>query len=214
MTEKRIVALDPNCPAASELAEAAKLLEDGQLVVAPTETRYGLLARAEDEDALKRVFDAKGRGKINPTALFVNGIDGLAELGQMTPAATLLASRFLPGPMTLVLRSRKPWGPPRVVDGMIGLRWSSSKVIAALMGLVGFAVTATSANLAGQGELDTVSEIAGVFGDKVSLYLDGGALRNPTSTVVLCVDKEVTVLREGAISSQAVRDTLRAGGLA
>lgn len=212
MTEARVLSVNAMRPDPGLIRRAMDALTKGELVVAPTETRYGLLARADSDQAMERVFEAKGRGLLRPTALFVQDENGLRELGDMTPAAELLMREWLPGPLTLVLRSRVTWGPPRVVDGLIGLRWSSSPVIAELMRQVSFPITATSANRSGSGELETITQIRETLGDTVSLYLDGGRLDAPVSTVVRCVDDSAIILREGAVSAESIRSLLGEGG--
>ena len=212
MTDVPVLSINARHPDPGLIRRAADALTHGELIVAPTETRYGLLARADSDPALIRVFEAKGRGLLRPTALFVQDENGLREFGEMTSAAELLMQKCLPGPLTLVLRSRVSWSPPRVVDGLIGLRWSSSPVIAELMGQVSFPVTATSANLSGSEELETIAQIREVLGDTVSLYLDSGRLNGPVSTVVRCVGAGTTVLREGAVGSELIRSLLRESG--
>ena len=213
MIDNAVLAIDPVHPDLNAIARAADVLHSGLLVVAPTETRYGLLARADSDTTIQRVFEAKGRKPLQPTALFVRSEIELDEYGEMTPSAKVLAQQFLPGPLTLVLGSRKLWEPPRVVDGLIGLRWSSSPVIAELIRLVEFPVTATSANLSGSPELETIDQIREALGSHVSLYLDTGRLNRPVSTVVKCVGDDVTILRAGAIDSAAIYAHLKRQGL-
>jgi L-threonylcarbamoyladenylate synthase len=212
MTEIPVLSIDPAHPDRGVIRRAEEALANGELVVAPTETRYGLLARADSDKATERVLEAKGRGVLRPVALFVRDEGGINALGDMTPSAERLMRAFLPGPLTLVLRSRVTWGPPRVVDGLIGLRWSSSPVITELMHQVSFPVTATSANLSGSEELETIAQIRDALGDAISLYLDGGRLSGPVSTVVRCVGDDASILREGAISSLSIQSLLREGG--
>lgn len=213
MIDNAVLAIDPVHPDLTAIARAADVLRAGLLVVAPTETRYGLLARADSDATIHNVFEAKGRQPLQPTALFVRGESELDEYGEMTPSAKVLSQQFLPGPLTLVLRSRKLWEPPRVVDGLIGLRWSSSPVIAELIRLVDFPVTATSANLSASPELETIDQIREALGSHPSLYLEAGRLNRPVSTVVKCVGDEVTILRERAIDSGAIYTHLKNRGL-
>ncbi len=212
MIEVPVLSIDPVHPDRGVIRRAAESLADGELVVAPTETRYGLLARADSDQATERVLEAKGRGGLRPVALFVRDEDGIRALGDMTPSAERLMRAYLPGPLTLVLRSRVTWSAPRVVDGFIGLRWSSSPVIAELMSLVSFPVTATSANLSGSEELETIAQIRGALGDAISLYLDAGRLSGPVSTVVKCIGDDASILRAGAISALSIQSVLREGG--
>ncbi len=178
------------------------------LVVAPTETRYGLLVRADDDTAVTRLFEVKGRIASNPTALFVGGLDEMSRYGRVTPLARKLAERFLPGPLTLVLEAIVPWEPPRVVNGRIGFRWSSSPFIQHLVAQVGEPLTATSANRSGQPDLEGIEEIQEVLGEAVNLYIDGGRLAGPASTVVDCASKNLRILRKGAISAQEIESSL------
>lgn len=211
MTDAPVFGIDPRHPDQGLIRLAVEALTNGDLIVAPTETRYGLLARADNDRAIERVFEAKGRGLLRPTAMFVQSEDGLRALGEMTPSAERLTRAFLPGPLTLVLRSRVAWGEPRVSAGLIGLRWSSSPVIAEILRHVTFPVTATSANRTGSTELETVTEIRDALGMTVELYLDGGRLNGPVSTVVQCVGEDTAILREGAISAELVESLLREG---
>ena len=191
------------------LNRAVQILEANGLVVAPTETRYGLLTRADSDRAVTRLFEIKGRTPQMPTAMFVQGIDAMSRYGHVTSSARQLARQFLPGPLTLVLQAVIAWGPPRVVGGKIGFRWSSSPLIIALLDKMQGPLTATSANRSGQPDLESVEEIAAVFGDEIDLYIGGGTLAGPTSTVVECIGESVRVLREGAISAAAIENCLR-----
>jgi L-threonylcarbamoyladenylate synthase len=210
MTISKIELLAPD---SALLDEAADLVATGRLVVAPTETRYGLLARADSPEALNRVFEAKGRAPLQATSIFVANLDEAERYSELTPTARALAQHYLPGPLTLVLRARTAGPESVVVNGKIGLRWSKSSVIAGLLSRVNFPITATSANRSGSPDLATAAEIAEVFGNQVSLYLDGGRLENATSTVVDATDREIRILREGAISAMEIVDVLSGTGV-
>ncbi|MBI5266449.1 MAG: threonylcarbamoyl-AMP synthase [candidate division Zixibacteria bacterium] len=194
---------------AESLDRAVSVLESDGLVVAPTETRYGLLASAISATAVARLFEVKGRAHNMPTALFVRGIDDMERYGSVTPSARRLIARFLPGPLTLVLTAVVDWGAPRVVDGKIGFRWSSSPFIASLLDRTAGPLTATSANRSGRPDPESIEEIAAIFGEGIDLYIDGGALTGPTSTVVECVGESVRILREGAISAAEIEESIR-----
>lgn len=196
-----------DAPSPSVIAQATQVILAGGVVVAPTETRYGLLARGDSQTALEKVYELKKRLLTQPTALMVPDRAALPRFGVMTPEAERLAAAYLPGPVTLVLRALHDWAPPRVVDGRIGLRCSSAPVVAALLASARCDLTATSANLSGEPEPDTVDEINAEFGNEVDLYLDGGPLRGPVSTVVDCSAPGVKVLREGAIPAADIKRT-------
>ncbi len=203
-----IVDIDAGSPDQNIIKQAVQVLDSGGLVVAPTETRYGLLANADDSAALGRVFEIKGRRADVPTALFVTGFDMMVEFGEMTGSAIALAKAFLPGPMTIVVKARKKWGPPRVVDGKVGLRLSSCRVIHGIMRRVPYPVTATSANLSGALEPHTVTEIKQMLAAGVELYLDAGPLTGVASTVIDCTGPRPVILRPGAITADAISRVL------
>jgi L-threonylcarbamoyladenylate synthase len=208
MATALVLAINPVNPQETVLDRAADVLREGGLVVAPTETRYGLLARADHQPLLIHLYQVKKRDLDQATAIIVRGLREIETLGDMTSEALLLAEQYLPGPLTLVLRSRQNWPPPRVVDGRIGIRWSSSPVVFGLMQRLDFPLTATSANISGRPDPEGVEEIASQLGDVVSLYLDAGQLSGLTSTVVDCSVEPVKILRDGAIPRSDVEKTL------
>lgn len=188
------------------LPDAIDILARGGVVVVPTETRYGILVKADIESAVNRLFELKGRNTTNPTAIFVGDAATIGRLGMVTPVAEGLIESCLPGPLTLVLKARVDWGAPRVVNGMIGFRWSSSELIQRLVTEVGSPLTATSANLSGLPDHESISDIIADFGDGVDLYLDGGMLTGPVSTVVECAENSYRILRDGAIGRQKIAE--------
>ncbi|MBD3258070.1 threonylcarbamoyl-AMP synthase [candidate division GN15 bacterium] len=209
MSSRRILDISPDVLTPGVVDEAARLLRDRQLVVAPTETRYGLLARADSPAAVDRLCQAKMRGERHPVAVFASSAEEIGRLAVLSEDATRLSRRFLPGPLTLVLTARVDWPAPLVINGKIGVRWSSSPVIGALLTATGTPLTATSANLSGQGERERVEDVAQDFGEAVALYLNGGPLTGATSTVVDCTADHIRVLREAAIEAAALEAALK-----
>lgn len=199
MTAPLILDIDPHAPCGDIIMKAAAMLKDDGLIVAPTETRYGLLAGHDRRSALEKLINIKGRKANIPVALFVPSFDDISMLGELSRPAEEMARSFLPGPMTLVLKAKKDFGPPLVVDGKIGIRYSSSEVIMALLKASEFYATATSANISGKAQPTTIDEIAAMLGDSVALYLNGGPLEGEVSTVIDCSDVTPRILREGAI---------------
>jgi L-threonylcarbamoyladenylate synthase len=200
-----ILRIDPERPDPSIIERAAEALSGSRVVVAPTETRYGLLCRADRQGVIEKLYRLKNRDLNRPTALIVPDLEAIEQLGRLTPAARLLAEQYLPGPLTLVLAAAKAWPPPRVVEGRIGCRWSPAATIKAILAIIDFPLTATSANISGQCDAEVVQDIEAGFGDNVELYLDAGPLTGPTSTVVDCSGDGAVILREGAIAADAIR---------
>ncbi len=194
---------------AAAVQQAAQVLATGGVVVAPTETRYGLLASVDHVHAVRNISRVKDRDAAKPVAVFASSMDQMETLAFVTPQGRALAERFLPGPLTLVMRARVPWPEPLVYKGLIGIRYSSSPVVAALLQAIGVALTATSANLAGEPEAELVTDIIAMFGDRVQLYLDGGRLAGPVTTVVDASGKTSHILREGAIPRADIESCLK-----
>ncbi len=206
MNESPVVRIDSNTPDKRLLKQAVAALERGGLVVAPTETRYGLLARADQEKILKKLFEVKRRSITMPTSIFVREVSDIADWGELNPAALKLARRFLPGPLTLVLKAVVPEVPGLVADGKIGIRVSSSAVMQGLLEMAAFPLSATSANISGGLEPESVADVISLLGDNVDLYLDGGPLTATPSTVVDCSAGRPVILRQGSIGMEEIRE--------
>ncbi|HVP06462.1 MAG TPA: L-threonylcarbamoyladenylate synthase [Candidatus Acidoferrum sp.] len=213
MSEIRRERIDADHPSDILINQAAKVLESGGLIVIPTETRYGLVTNAENEVALNRLFGVKGRRTDMPTALFVRDVVAMGRLGEMNKTARALASAFMPGPLTLVVKSRVNWEPPRVVGGKIGFRLSSCPTVFRIVEKVSCPLTATSANRSGGKELETVDQIVKELGSEVDLYLDAGVLKGVVSTVVDCSAGQPVILRPGAIEAEAIAKIARDSGM-
>ena len=208
MTKVEPVAIDIHRPDLTVIGRVAGLLLRGGLVAAPTETRYGILARADSEAVLGKLYRAKRRLAVSPTALFVRDYASFRALGETNLITDRLIDAFLPGPLTLVTRAIAQLPDAVAPGGKVGLRISSSPVIASILAAVDFPLTATSANISGQAESETITEIIASFGESVDLYLDGGPLTGLVSTVVDCTGITARVLRAGAIPEESIRRVL------
>jgi L-threonylcarbamoyladenylate synthase len=173
-------------------------IEDGGLVVIPTDTVYGLACRPDSEEAVRQLSVLKGRLQEQPIALVAAGVEALVQL-----VPELSASRVLAGPFTLVLPNpahRLPWLSGARPD-TIGVRVPEVGGAAAeVLERVG-AVAATSANLHGGRDPRRLSEVPDEILDRVAATLDGGELPGAPSTVVDLTGPEPRVLREGAVSA-------------
>jgi L-threonylcarbamoyladenylate synthase len=203
-----VLKVDPKSPDPGLIAEAVRVLRAGGLVVLPTETVYGLGARALDERAVARVFEVKGRPAHHPLIAHVEDEAQARTLAAEWPArATRLARAFWPGPLTLVVvRAR---GVPAAVAGgadSIAVRAPSHPVALAVIAALGEPVAAPSANRY-QGLSPTTAEHAvKQLGDAVDLVLDAGPCEaGIESTVVDVRGERVRVLRPGALGLASLR---------
>jgi len=195
----------PKRPNAETLARAAAILRAGGIVAFPTETVYGLGARAESRDALARLARIKKRPSGKQFAMVVTGLAEAEErFGTFPRPARALAERFWPGPLTIVITPRSPRD-----SGTVGLRAPAHPVAADLIRAAGMPLVATSANRSGEAPALDAAEVAAVFGAEVDLILDGGrAHAGRPSTVVAVHEHCWRITREGAISGAAIQAML------
>jgi L-threonylcarbamoyladenylate synthase len=169
---------------AQDVARAAAAIRDGELVVYPTETVYGLGADALDEEAVERVFEAKRRGRDDPVSLAVPDVDAALEYVRATDREERFMREFLPGPVT-VLCEKTDAVPDVLTAGRerVGVRVPDHEVALALLREVA-PVTATSANVSGRPSATRVAELDPEIRDATAVILDGGQTGDAGSTVV------------------------------
>ena len=201
-------------PAPAEIDRAARLLLDGRLVGMPTETVYGLAADATNPAAVAAVFAAKGRPAINPLIAHVPDMEAARRLAIFNPQADRLAAAFWPGGLTLVL--------PRTVDcpvdllacaGLttIAVRVPDHPVAQALLRATGRPLAAPSANRSGRPSPTLAAHVQADLGDAIAMVLDAGPAQVGLESTVVRVDGSgVIVLRDGAITRDALRGVARA----
>jgi L-threonylcarbamoyladenylate synthase len=192
------------------IAEAATRLRAGGLVAFPTETVYGLGANALDATAVARIFAAKERPSFDPLIVHLadaaDAVDHADPRDAADPRLGLLASRFWPGPLTLVVRKRDHI-PGIVTAGLptVGLRVPDHPVARALIRAAGVPVAAPSANRFGRVSPTRASHVARGLRGRVDLVLDGGPCRvGLESTVLLLAEGRAVLLRPGGLPSEAI----------
>jgi L-threonylcarbamoyladenylate synthase len=206
-----VVRVDRTAPDPVRVAEAAAVLRRGGLVAFPTETVYGLGARAWDLAAIERVFAAKGRPVHHPLIAHVVDAAQARELASIWPErAARLAAAFWPGPLTLVV-DRAPRVPAAISGGgrSIAVRAPAHPVARALIAALGDPIAAPSAN-AYQGVSPTLAaHVVKELGDAVDLVLDAGPCdAGIESTVVDVRGRETRILRPGALDLARIREVV------
>lgn len=198
-------------------AEAVGLLRAGRIVAVPTDTVYGIAADIALSDAIERLFAAKGRPPEKAVALLLSDAGQADVLGVAGPAARVLAERFWPGGLTLVLPRRPDARLPDVLAAgapTVGVRVPDHPAPRALAAALGPLPT-TSANLSGEPDARDAAEVAATLGAAVALVLDGGPIHGgPGSTVVDCTGERPAILRAGAIPPAAIAAALDEAGIA
>jgi L-threonylcarbamoyladenylate synthase len=190
------------------IARAAEVLRAGGLVALPTETVYGLAARADSEAAIAAIYRAKGRPEFNPLIVHVANLEQAESLAVFDDRARELVARFWPGPLTLVLplRESAPVA-PAVTAGLatIALRMPAHPVMQAVLAAAGVPLAAPSANRSGAVSPTTAAHVEASFGAAAPLVLDGGECpQGLESTIVALRDEGWQLLRPGPVAKSAV----------
>ena len=206
-----VLVVDARVPEPALVARAAACLRAGGLVAFPTETVYGLGAHAADPNAVQRLFAAKGRPPTDPLIVHVASLDSLTTVvASVPPAAVLLAQRFWPGPLTLVL-PRSLAVPSEVTAGLgtVGVRIPSHPVALALIRAAGVPVAAPSANLFSRPSPTTAAHVLQDLDGRIDMVVDGGPTVVGIESTVLDLSGEIPiVLRPGAVTLAMLRDVL------
>jgi len=197
------------------LAGAITFLRGHRVLAYPTETVYGF-GGAVDSESVQQLIALKGRPPNKPFLLIVASSDMIGRLGlHLTSYASQLAAKFWPGPLTLVL----PGGEKRVPDqlrgpeGGVAVRWTPHLGLTRLIQAYGEPITSTSANRPGVPAATNASQIVDQWSDAIGRgllhVLDGGQLSSsPPSTVVDCTGRRPRVIRPGAITAAALRESV------
>jgi L-threonylcarbamoyladenylate synthase len=194
-----------------EIDVAVDALRDGDLVAFPTETVYGLGADAQNPDAVRKVYEVKGRPATHPLIVHIDHPRLLERWAlSVPPAAQALADRFWPGPLTLVLR-RAPAVDLGITGGQdtVAVRVPSHPVAQQLLRAFGGGIAAPSANRYGHVSPTRADHVRDEFGDAVKIVLDGGDCKiGLESTIVSCVDTVPRLLRPGFITLSQLRSVV------
>ena len=192
---------------------ALRVLRDGGVILYPTDTLYGLGADALSDEAVRKVREIKGRTEDKPIHAIFSDIGAAGALAEVNDYARMLASAFLPGPLTLILKKRSgiESGMARGID-TIGIRIPNNAFCLALAREFGRPFTTTSANKSGrksERSIDAIVRQLGRSAQSIALAIDAGELpQKEPSTVVDLTAARPIILREGAIPSVDVWDVL------
>jgi L-threonylcarbamoyladenylate synthase len=194
------------------LARAQEVLQEGGLVAFPTDTVYGVGTLAFNAAAVRSIYIAKDRPDDKAIPVLIGDSTDLEKVTQEIPeAASRLAARFWPGPLTLVV-SKRPDLPETVsATPTVGVRVPDHALARKLLSAAG-PMAVTSANLSGQPSPSTAQEVLAQLGGRIALIIDGGKTPGGIpSTVVDCSGQEIRILREGPILKDQIWAALGLG---
>ena len=214
MLSAEILRIHPDEPEPHCIAQVVNSLESGGVVALPTDTFYGLAVDPVNLRAVDRIYDLKSRARHKPLSLLIADVAQGFELARgLDTAFDLLAERFWPGPLTIVVKAGTKL-PLRVTanTGNVALRVPESTLCQTVVRQLGLPITATSANLRGQPECTYAGCVREQFGDKIPLIVDGGPTARSVGTTIVDLSgggNSWMILREGAIPTHEIALTLQ-----
>lgn len=196
---------------ADSIARAAEILKNGGIVAIPTETVYGLAASAYSEEAIKKVFEAKGRPQDNPLIVHIADMEMLTEIARDIPNnAFACAKRFWPGPFTMVLpRTEKTASPVSAGLDTVAVRMPSDEVALSIINKSGLPLAAPSANKSGSPSPTTAFHVENDLDGKIDAIVYGDECDvGVESTVVSFCCNPPRLLRPGAVTAEELREII------
>ncbi|KYH34923.1 threonylcarbamoyl-AMP synthase [Clostridium tepidiprofundi DSM 19306] len=190
------------------IKEASEVIKIGGLVVFPTETVYGLGANALNEEAVKKIFEVKGRPQDNPLIIHVSDFDISEYVEEIPEIAYKLIHKFWPGPLTLILKKSNiiPYTTSAGLD-TIGIRMPSNVIARELIRESKVPIAAPSANISGRPSPTDVKHCIEDLGGKVNYILGGESSDvGVESTIVDCTSENICILRPGGITIEMLKE--------
>ncbi|PAB58310.1 L-threonylcarbamoyladenylate synthase [Anaeromicrobium sediminis] len=207
----KIFNIDPNDFEESELREGASILNKGGTVAFPTETVYGIGANALKEEAVKKIFQAKGRPSDNPLIVHIAHQDQLKELAKdINENAKLLIEKFWPGPLTIILNKTEKV-PNCTTGGLntVAIRMPSHRMARQLIGMSKVPVAAPSANISGKPSPTKGKHVVKDLENRVDGIICGGDVQIGLESTVIDATGEVpTILRPGGVTKEEIEEAL------
>lgn len=199
--------LDLFLPGPESVREAAEALREGQLVILPTDTVYGIAADVRDDSAVRGIYEAKRRAPDFPLQLLFGRDPALiTKYAQVNESARKLVNALGPGAWTIVVPAKEGWHSPALSGGRtVGFRMVPVEVTLDVLDALGAPVAASSANVSGGDSPTTCAEAVAQVGDSCAIAIDSGpTAQGLDSTVIDVSGDEPRILREGAIDRATV----------
>ena len=201
-----------------DLTKAAKILSEGGLVALPTETVYGLAADARQDEAVRKIFEVKGRPNFNPLIVHVPGLEAAQAIGRFDDISNRLAEKFWPGPLTIVVPLKADAGISKTVTAgleTIALRVPAHEFSQELLKMSGLALAAPSANSSGRLSPTSAEHVRQDLGDHVDFILDGGATKRGLESTIVKVESSgetkepyLVLLRSGPVTINELEEAI------
>lgn len=192
----------------TKLKEVATAIKNGQVVVFPTETVYGIGTNGLDKKAIEKLYKLKKRPKNKPISLLVNNMDMINDIAEdITELEYKLINKFMPGPLTIILKKKNKI--PNILtsnSSTVGIRIPENEIAIKLIEYAKVPLATSSANISGKSSGINLKNIMNDFNDDIDYYIDGGFSKiGIASTVVQVLDGIPHILREGVITIDDIK---------
>ena len=193
---------------------ASRSLQNGEVIVMPTDTVYGLAALAEDESAVKKIFKIKNRPKTMPLIIFVRSLEEAKKIAEFNELDIILAKNFWPGPLTLILNKKKK----KIYNGdkrlsKIGIRIPRNKAMLSLLNNIKKPLATTSANLHKEKNERSIKNLKILLSkDLKTAVFSNEKMTFKESTLVATYANEVRILRRGQLNKSQIRKVIKSYG--
>ncbi|MDO9399461.1 MAG: L-threonylcarbamoyladenylate synthase [bacterium] len=189
------------------IQKAIEILKNGGIIIYPTDTCYGIGVDATNKEAIKKLINLKGRDFKKPISIIVKNFKMAQEIGEFNSQAKKLFKKYLPGPLTLIVKKKKGiYQLPNILTAKkrkIGIRMPDNKISLELVKKFNKPITTTSANISGEPECYSKQEILKQFKKNIKdidLILDIGKLqKNKPSTIIEIIGNKLKILRQGKL---------------
>ncbi len=184
------------------------LINNGELAIVPTDTVYGIIADATNEEAIRKVYFAKHRSFSKPLIIMVSSIDMLKRyVKDISSVEQKLIEKYWPGRLTILFKKNNEISNLLTNGGeYIGIRLPDNKDLCALMNMLNKPLISTSANISDTMTITDITMLEDELKNKISYIVDGGVLTDLPSTLVKVEDGNIIFLREGELASKIRKD--------
>lgn len=184
-----------------ELENVINVIDNGGIVIFPTDTVYGVAANSLNEEAIKKLFEIKGRNDNKPICVLTSSVDKINKVAYVKEEEQKIIDKYMPGALTIILDKKE-----EVSDTLtsnlktIGVRIPNNEIALKILDKLDYPLATTSANISGSQAAVKIEELIEVFDSKVDIIIDGGVTDlKVSSTIVKLEDHEIKILREGSI---------------
>ena len=185
-------------------SDIIKTLKDGKLVIMPTDTIYGIIGDATNEDVINKVYEVKERPHDKPLLILVSNLSMLHELVTEIPKETeKIINKFWPGPLTILFKkSSKVSDALTANSALVAIRMPKDKRLLNIMNHLNRPLISTSANISSHDAITNPNQLEEKMKEKIDLIVDEGTVNNEASTLITIVNGKIEILREGSLTEK------------